>query len=320
VYCMGRKALCWRLGVSCYRPLKAFRSSNGEVRLGEAPGDGYPLELPCSRCIGCKLDRARAWSIRITHEASLYDSNLFVTFTYDDAKLPKGSWSLFSLEYGDFHRFMKQLRRKYRGVSKSVDGRTPIRFFVSGEYGGRTKRPHWHAILFNMRFPDQQRLMNGTYRSTICDELWKYGNTVIGDVTPQSASYVAGYTLKKVHGARAPEHYEDVVDTSTGELLARRPEFVVMSRRPGIGSWWYDRYGRDCFPNDFAVQEGKKYKVPRYYWKRFEVEADAGIVEDVAFARELRARARVSDSTPERRLVREVVAERRAALFGEREL
>lgn len=304
----------------CYRPLKAFRTSIGEVRIGVAPGDCYALELPCSRCIGCKLDRARAWSIRIMHEAQLWDSNLFVTFTYDNEKKPVGSWSLVSLEYGDFHRFMKQLRRKLRGVSKSVDGRTPIRFFVSGEYGGLTKRPHWHAILFNTRFPDQRSLINGSYRSTMCDELWKYGNTVIGDVTPQSASYVAGYTLKKVHGARAGEHYADVVDMSTGELLSRRPELVVMSRRPGIGSWWYDRYGSDCFPGDRAVQEGKCYKVPRYYWKKFESEADLGVVEDVAYGRELRARARASDSTPERRLVREVVAERRAVLYGERGL
>lgn len=306
--------------MSCYRPLKAFRTYRGEVRIGVAPGDCYSLELPCSRCIGCKLDRARSWSIRITHEAQLYDSNLFVTFTYDNEKKPVGCWNLVSLEYSDFQDFMKRLRKKLRGVSKSVDGRTPIRFFVSGEYGGRTKRPHWHAILFNTRFPDQQRLMNGTYRSTMCDELWKYGNTVIGDVTPRSASYVAGYTLKKVHGARSGEHYADVVDMSTGEVLSRRPELVQMSRSPGIGAWWYDRYGSDCFPGDRAVQEGKCYKVPRYYWKRFEVEGNPYVVENVAWERELKAREHVLDSTPERRLVREVVAERRAVLYGEREL
>lgn len=302
--------------MSCYRPLRAYRRGDGEVRLGVAPADAYPLELPCGRCIGCKLDRARSWSIRITHEAQLYDSNVFVTLTYSDEFLPRS----LSLEYADYCGFMKRLRRRLCGVSPVADGRKPIRFFVAGEYGGRTGRPHWHAILFNTRFPDQQRLKNGTYRSSLCEDIWSRGNVVLGDVTPRSAAYVAGYTLKKVHGQRAADHYEDVVDTATGELSSRRPEFVVMSRRPGIGSWWYDRFGGDVFPHDKAVMEGKCYKVPRYYWNRFESEANPYLVEDVAWRREVRARERMADSTPERRLVREVVAERRAAMFGERGL
>lgn len=312
--------------MACYRPLAAYRISNGEVRIGVAPADCYPLELPCSRCIGCKLDRARAWSIRIMHEAQLYDSNLFVTLTYENSRVGKGSWRadwrVLSLEYRDFQLFMKKLRKRARKelCVNLVNGRTPVRFFVSGEYGSRRKRAHWHAILFNCRFPDQQRLINGTSRSVMCEKLWNQGNVVIGDVTPRSAAYVAGYTLKKVYGQRAEEHYGDVVDMVTGEQLYRRPEFVKMSNRPGIGAWWYARYGSDCFPGDRAVMEGQEYKVPRYYWKKFEAEGDPFVVEDVAAAREKVARLHMADNTPERRLVREVVAERRAALYGERVL
>lgn len=256
------------------------------------------------------------------HEASLYDSNLFVTLTYAEDKLP--SWSLY---YRDYMLFMKRLRKKwFVGVSRKDEfshrwfKRPPIRFFVSGEYGGRTKRPHWHAILFNARFPDQEPFLNDTIRSSMCEQLWGNGNVVIGQVTPQSAAYVAGYTLKKVHGQAAEEYYEDLVHPLTGEVSSRRREFVVMSRRPGIGSKWYEKYGRDCFPGDRAVMEGQEYKVPRYYWKRFEEEGDPAVVEDVAWKRELKALARKADSTPDRRLVREVVAERRAAMFGERGL
>lgn len=314
--------------MSCYRPLPAYRAPDGGVHIGVAPADCYSLELPCNKCIGCKLDRARSWSIRIMHEAQLYDSNLFVTLTYENSRVGKGSWRadwrVLSLELRDLQLFMKRLRRRVKGVSQVVDtdGRKswPIRFFAAGEYGSRSKRAHWHAILFNARFPDQRRLMNGTWRSALCEELWGQGNVVIGDVSGASAAYVAGYTLKKVHGQGAAEHYEDVVDLSTGELMSRRPEFVVMSRRPGIGSRWFDRYSSDVFPGDRAVQEGKCYKVPRYYWKRYEAEGDPFVVEDVAWRRELKAREHIEDSTPERRLVREVVAERRAALFSNRDL
>lgn len=302
--------------MTCFRPLPACRSREGRVRIGYDWGDGYPLELPCGRCIGCKLDRARAWSIRIGHEAQLYDANVFATLTYAPECLPES----LSLEYDDFQKFMKRLRKRLNGVNRLPDGSRPVRFFCAGEYGGETGRPHWHAILFNTRFGDEQTLVNETKRSGLCDDLWDRGNVVLGDVNAQSAAYVAGYTLKKRYGAAAAEHYEDVVNLRTGELTSRRPEFVTMSRRPGIGARWYERYGGDLFPHDFAVQEGKQFKVPRYYWKRFQDTGDAKVVEEVAYERELRALDRVEDSTPSRLEVREILAERRSTFFGERGL
>lgn len=286
------------------------------VRIGYSRGDDYPLELPCGKCIGCKLDRARAWSIRIGHEAQLYDSNLFVTLTYAPEFVPES----LSLEYSDFQNFMKRLRKRLSGVSLGPNGGYPIRFFCAGEYGGQTGRPHWHCILFNTRFGDEERLINGTSRSTLCEELWMRGNVVIGDVNAASAAYVAGYTLKKRYGAEAADHYEDVVNVKTGEVTSRRREFVTMSRRPGIGAWWYKRYGSDLFPMDSAVAEGKEHKVPQYYWRRFQEHGDPKVIEEIQYERELRALERESESTPDRRLVREVIAHRRAALFGERGL
>lgn len=300
--------------LSCYRPMRAFRTPGGDVGLGVAPGDCYSLELPCGRCIGCKMDRARAWSIRIGHEAQLYDRNLFVTLTYDDASLP----SSLSLEYPDFQGFMKRLRRRITGVTIAPNGKHPIRFFCAGEYGGKTARPHWHAILFNTYFADQVRLKNGTTRSRLCEALWDRGNVVIGDVTPQSAAYVAGYTMKKKYGD--PSAYEDVVNVYTGELSARRPEFCTMSRKPGIGSWWYDRFAKDLFPVDHAISDGKTYKVPRYYWKKFELDADPILAEELMWRRELKAAEHIQDSTPDRRRVREIIAERRSILYSDRGL
>jgi len=302
--------------VSCYRPLPAHRDrQGGAVRIGYKddadPGD--KLELPCGRCIGCRLDRARTWSVRISHEASLYDSNLFVTLDYAPKHLPAS----LSLEYPDFQWFMKRLRKELDGASVAPDGRRPIRFFCAGEYGSKFQRPHWHAILFNLRMEDRVRFQNGTYRSELLETLWGKGNAVIGEVTPRSAAYVAGYTLSKVYGR--PEAYEDVVNLRTGELSARRPEFVVMSRRPGIGFWWWKRYAADLFPADHAIQEGKAYKVPRYYWNRFREEGDPSVVEEVAYRRFLRARAvPASESSDERRAVREEVTEARSKLYGER--
>lgn len=301
--------------MSCYRPIKAVKTPGGEIVLWSR-GDGYALELPCGRCIGCKMDRRRMWSVRIQHEAQLYVSNWFLTFTYDDGKKLVDP----SLDYKDFQAFMKRLRARLKGEVEAPDGRRPIRFFCAGEYGGKTFRPHYHAILFNVVFKDLESYVNGTFRSKIAEDLWGSGNVVIGNVSAQSASYVAGYTMKKVHGADARAHYEDVVNVRTGELSSRRPEFVVMSRKPGIGTWWYEKYWQDLFPGDQAVSDGKCWKVPRFYWEKFKEMADPAVVEEVEYARYLKAAENLEESTEARRVVKEERAERMSAMFEDRGL
>jgi len=309
--------------MACFRPMVAHRDRDtGETALGYRLADtGDRLSLPCGRCVGCKLERASAWSTRITHEASLYDSNLFVTLDYRPDALPASR----SLEYPDFQRFMKRLRRRYSGVSapRGVEGvGRPIRFFASGEYGSRFARPHWHAILFNLVLPDAERFQNGTLRSQELEELWGKGRCVIGEVTPASAAYVAGYTMKKVYGASARAAAYDVVDESTGEvLLERRPEFCVMSRRPGIGAWWFERFSQDVFPGNGesrAVVDGQERKVPRYYINKL-IERDPLSAEEVARVRFERAlEVPLEESSPERLEVREEVARARQEFFSQR--
>jgi len=298
--------------VSCFRPLKAYKTRWGEVRIGEAPSDAYSMELPCSRCIGCKMDRGRMWSTRLGHEAQMWSANWILTLTYDEAHLPASR----SLEYEDFQGFMKRLRRRLEGVTE-VDGRRPVRFFCAGEYGSRGMRPHYHAVLFNVDFPDKVRWKNGYFRSKVCEELWQQGSVVIGAVCGAGVAYVAGYCLKKQYGAAAREAYEDVVNVRTGELSSRRPEFARMSLKPAIGATWFRKYASDVLPGDFAVAEGRKFKVPRYYWEQFKKTADPGLVEEVAYGRFLRAQEQRSESTPERRAVREEVAKRRWKFWNE---
>ena len=301
--------------MSCFRPLVAHvdraggRARFGNVHAGE---QGDRLEVPCGRCVGCRMDRSRSWSIRVMHEAQLYARSSFVTLDYAPEHLP----SSLSLEYRDFQLFMKRLRKRVRGVSAGPDGNYPIRFFVAGEYGEKYKRPHYHAILFNCWFDDSVRYHNGTFRSGIAEALWNKGRCVIGDVTSRSAAYCAGYTLNKVY--RNAEHYEDVVNVRTGELTSRRPEFCVMSRRPGIGARWYDRYKSDLFPCNHAVMDGRAYKVPRYYVKKLECE-DGLLSEEMAQKRYLRAKEKpLEESSERRRADREAVAVARLMLFGER--
>jgi len=255
------------------------------------------------------------WSVRINHEAQLYDSNLFVTLTYARDKLT--SWGL---RYRDFQLFMKKLRKELDGVSE-IEGRRPIRFFVCGEYGAERKRPHWHAILFNTRFPDLVPLTERESTSELLGKLWGNGLTHIGTVTPESAAYVAGYTLKKKYGRNADAAY-DVVDHSTGEVVeSRRREFVQMSRDPGIGAWWYDRFASDLYPLDRAVQAGRAYKAPRYYWEKFKASADPLEVEAIEHKRFLKAQELpIEERSERRRAAREEYLAERSKFWSPRDL
>lgn len=176
------------------------------------------------------------------HEAQLHEHNWFVTLTYRE--VPEGG----SLRPKDFQDFMKRLRHKKPGV----------RFMQCGEYGELLSRPHHHAVLFNADFPDARRFSGSGARTLYTSEelagLWGHGLVSLGMVTFQSAGYVARYTLKKVHGPDAVDHYR-----------GRVPEYLTMSRRPGIGRGWIERFGKEVAASDTLVVNGHECKPPRYY-------------------------------------------------------
>ena len=194
------------------------------------------------------------------HEAQMHKANSFITLTYDDEHYQPG------LEYTHFQRFMYRVRRK----------NGPTRFFAAGEYGSTTQRPHWHAILFGMAFPLTQQIAEKLYRSELLEQLWPYGYSTVGAVTKQSAAYVAKYSVKRINGARANQHYRRY-DPRTGEIINVPPEVAHMSLRPGIGEPWLRKYWKDVYAARDAVTEqgGKQLRPPRYYDKKMlEINSD----------------------------------------------
>lgn len=289
----------------CYHPLSAFQCSNGEVVFSERAKFDIvkSLSLPCGQCIGCRLERSRQWAMRCMHEASLYESNSFVTLTYASEFLPHRG----QLEYPAFQKFMKRLRK---------NGPEKVRFYMCGEYGPENGRPHFHACLFNRDFPDKYywaRTGSGEkiYRSPELERLWPFGSSSVGAVTFESAAYVARYCVQKVTGHNAKFHYARRDAEGDYQLV---PEFNHMSLKPGIGSPWLAKFQTDVFPNDFVVVRGKECKVPKYYDKLFE-RANPEEFEEIKFKRELDARARSGDNTDERLAVREIVTRSRLNLL-----
>jgi len=238
--------------VPCNHPLPAWRprqpNENGKFKptftFNEAD-TSQKMELPCGRCIGCRLEHARQWAMRIMHETKSHQENHFLTLTYDDDRLPPN----YSLRPIDFTNFMKRLRRAGKQV----------RYYQCGEYGERTSRPHHHAVMFNLHLDDlrsipRARDAHTLYRSNFLDKVWNHGTVTVGQVTFESAAYVASYVTKKITGPAADAYY-----------MGRVPEYATMSRRPGIGRAYYDRYRQELDDHDTVVVRGHLMRPPRYY-------------------------------------------------------
>lgn len=185
--------------------------------------------VPCGRCYQCRLRRGAAWAFRLLQEKKLHAHSAFVTYTYTDDNLPYVGEAP-TLVKRDLQLYFKKLR--YHTGAK-------IKYYACGEYGTRTYRPHYHAILF------------GCADVLAVADTWSAGSVRIDPVTSGSIGYVTGYVNKPFH------------KFSDGRL----PEFSLMSK--GIGQSYLTaemvKYHRDLMASFVTLQDGVKLSLPRYY-------------------------------------------------------
>ena len=298
----------------CYKPLTGYYSkyvnkSGKRSIVFNSDKALIPVkqQVPCGRCIGCRLDRSLSWAIRCVNEASMYDENSFITLTFDDDHIADNR----SLRVSDFQKFMKRLR-------KAISPRK-VRFFHCGEYGAKFSRPHHHACLFGYDFSDKvlfsERNGSKVYTSAMLSNLWPFGFSTVGSVTFESAAYVARYVMKKwakdnfsgvelYDAMKALKNPQSKADFYNG----MKEEYITMSRRPGIGETWYKQFSSDVYPLGFCVVNGKKVKPPRYYDNQFEID------NSLSFARikvdRLKGAQGNINNTPARLEVREELKKR----------
>lgn len=292
----------------CYHPLQGYVSKrvneNGkrEIKFSRSAGfSDLAYTVPCGKCIGCRVDRSRAWALRCTHEAKMHSANCFVTLTYSDDNLPADG----GLVVSDLQKFFKRLRK----------AGYVFRYYACGEYGDNTRRPHYHAILFGIDFSADRRQHSKTSRGDIVYisdtllKIWGLGHCLIGSFNYACAAYVARYCMKKSSPVDGSPHSSyQRINLITGETVSVCPEFAVMSRRPGIGSSWYEKYKCDAFPSDFLVVDGKKHPVPSFYLRRLEKENSA-THKKVKLKRIVESKNNADNLTMVRLRVRETVKE-----------
>lgn len=156
----------------------------------------------CGQCMHCRYNRRRLWTHRMILEALVHPRASFVTLTYNKENLPPDM----SLQPEHLTLFLKRLRKKLDPLK--------VRYFAVGEYGDQSWRPHYHAAIYGI---------DRTFQKVV-EEAWGLGYVMVGDLTWDSAGYIAGYVTKKMTAK------------DDARLQGKHPEFARMSLRPGIGA------------------------------------------------------------------------------------
>lgn len=207
--------------------------------------DEPEIGFPCGKCPDCLARRASGWSFRLMQEYKHCHSAYFITLTYNTHYVPLTPKGYMSLRKSDCQLFMKRLRKLH---GKNYEHR--IKYYIAGEYGGITDRPHYHMLLFNADLD-------------IVPKAWRIGNDPIGHIdfgNMQFNAAMVGYTLKYMSKPpRIPMHQND----------DRVKEFSLMSKGLGMSyltpqmiAWHHADLLERMYLN---LEEGKKISMPRYY-------------------------------------------------------
>ena len=186
---------------------------------------------PCGGCLPCTINECRIKTQRIMLESFLHPQNSFLTLTYSDENLPSHGVSV-----EEHQAFMKAFR-----TALVKANRPPVRFFMCGEYGDKTARPHYHYAMFN--YPTcvgrGAVWINKKYHPCNCvncsfvADVWGKGHIYNGTLEADSAAYVASYVTKKL--TAKDMSFVTPVAFVDGKYVKLKPEFSLSSRRPGLG-------------------------------------------------------------------------------------
>ena len=236
--------------MQCTNPVR-IQVKNKFGRVSPDYPDG--LDVPCGKCLGCRIKIRKEWALRMLHELSNHNDSVFVTLTYSDEYLPDNQ----SLDKKSLQLFFKRLRKDLAFENRS------IKYFACGEYGDESKRPHYHMIIFGMGLNDWDKLLV-MQNWPFCDWSVKdIADKSFGLAEPDSINYVSAYIDKKFSGDLADSEYKD---------QGREPVFKLSSQ--GIGLRFALDNKSQIESQGYITRNGVKNSVPRYYIKKLDIEVN----------------------------------------------
>lgn len=228
--------------MSCDSPLMVESKLKGRV------------PVPCGRCPNCKKRRVATWAFRLMQEERVSLSSFFLTLTYDTIHVPITPKGFMTTAQDDIQKFWKRLRKLQT---------EKIKYYAVSEYGSKSNRPHYHAIVF------------GVVDSELFNKAWQKGTIHVGQVSEASIRYTLKYIDKP---GRIPMFKGD----------DREPERAWMSK--GLGANYLSpeivRYHK-LHLDKFYVRalDGVKVPLPRYYREKMFTDSERwrqnGIVQSM---------------------------------------
>lgn len=204
---------------------------------------------PCGQCLPCRFNRRRIWTHRLMLEAALHGDNAFVTLTYSDANLPTIRPPAAFSESGTVPTLVPKHTQDFLKRFRKAASPLRLRFYLVGEYGEQTQRPHYHMAAFGYPTCSWGRSRYSRSRTSCCAncdlvlQAWGHGLVDLGSLETNSAQYIAGYVTKKMTSRDDPR------------LAGRHPEFARMSNRPGIGADYMDEVASTLMQFDLDTSQ-----------------------------------------------------------------
>lgn len=225
---------------------------------------GVPMEVPCRRCMGCRIAKRNYMSMLARFEVYSYHQNgmgsSFITLTYDDDNLPYNG----SLDINESKKFIKRLRQylvrhHFPTVKKNVFGELrdvpDFKYYICGEYGDKDGRPHYHAIIFGV----PSNLMNEFVRHT-----WKKGLFKVSPINNARIRYCMKYMDKQYNTNSAYWNKDDVINDYT-------QPFSTWSH--GIGTRFLLQHLDEIYSQGGIIQNGRLTRLSNYFNKKYGIDS-----------------------------------------------
>lgn len=232
-----------------------YTSNPNAIKSFQDDANKKPINIlaPCGKCFLCLKKRTTEWFIRYKLERNspefINTSSLFITLTYDEEHNDInsdnisyiGSTPVKHLNYSDFQLFMKRLRKHYCNDK--------IKFMCVGEYGMKSYRRHFHALIFGFNN------LEDNYKYII-SSLWNKGFIDIKPCDDNAVFYLLKYSFKSFYTSRKFFIDNGIVP----------PMFRVSQ---GFGKQ-YALSNSDKLIKDMYIRiDGYTYAIPRYFIKLF---------------------------------------------------
>ena len=200
--------------------------------------------VACGKCYACRLSRVNTWVTRATFEMQKYNNRAcMLTLTYNNDYMDDPS-----LNYSDFQGFMKRLRYHLNNRK--------IIFLAVGEYGFKSDRKHFHALLINVTKDDLKAIQKS----------WHFGYSYVKNADVNALRYILKYSFKQQF--KSKDYYI--------KKGLKEPMFQCSK---GISKdFALDEKNIDKYLNqNFISINGKPQPIPRYYFKLLK---DRGYLHD----------------------------------------